>query len=214
MAELISILVFGFLCICVYALFPAVGFLFAVIVCDSISIKILYFVWIAAEVLILLKVQDKTAKYGMAIAAAVLYFFCFYPWMMRDAMLGDDKDNWVFIIYFSATILPLSKFANYIKQEMTRIGEEKSKQQYINNKNILSTLERDIFNQQDAILQRNRVTVVLNLLDQCGANIIEIQKHNDFRTIVEQEKQLEQLEEKRDKIKEQVRKYEEKHKAV
>ena len=75
MAELISILVFGFLCICVYALFPAVGFLFAVIICDSISIKILYFVWIAAEVLILLKVQDCKILYGDCGGSSVFLLF-------------------------------------------------------------------------------------------------------------------------------------------
>ena len=60
----------------------------------------------------------------------------------------------------------------------------------------------------------NRVTEVMNLLSQCGANIIELQNHRDYKRIVEQEKQLAQLEERQDVVKKQIQNYEEKHKAV
>lgn len=195
-------------CICIA---PILAFILSVIECQNWIIKILYFVWIAAEFGILAVIKDTKTKYASAITAAITYFIIIYSWGMNNGLFyGRENDAWGYIFFYCLTILPIKKLIDLIRAEKKKSKEQWVIREYNKNLEKIAQLDKDILAYQHMIDQQGRMVDVLSLLNGCGANVTKIEKNGNFRKVKDIQEKIEELENERKGVKVAIMEHEEK----
>lgn len=201
-----------FVCIfLLWILLPGVGMLYALYACDILYMKVLYIVWIAIELIMLIYIKDKTVKYSCALIAATCYIIPFYMWLSSDSYYSKSDSAWIFLLSFYATILPLKSIADSINKKRRERKEEAARHQYTQNKEKLKWIEEDIATQKNKLHDKERVPQVFTLLNSCGNKKVNLQKYSNYEELQNEISQMQNLEDEQSAIQNQLAEYEKAH---
>lgn len=210
MDYLIGMSLLGIVEIGAYLILPGTAFMVSVTICENWIIKILYFVWIMAEFLVMACIKDAKTKYAIAITAAITYFIIIYSWGVNNELLFKLEGSWIYVFFYCATILPIKKLVDLIQAEKKKSKEQWVIREYNKNLEKIAQLDKDILTYQHMIDQQGRMVDVLSLLNGCGANVAKIEKNRNFRRVKDIQEKIDELENERKDIKAAIMEHEEK----
>lgn len=211
MDYLIGIAFFAFVDMCIYILAPISTVILSVLECENWIIRILYFVWIIAEFIVLTEIKDTKKKYTIAVSSAIAYFVIIYSWGRYNRIFEWMMDNsWAGIFAYCLTILPIKKLVDLIQAEKKKSKEQWVIREYNKNLEKITQLDKDILAYQHMIDQQGGMVDVLSLLNGCGANVTKIEKNRNFRRAKDIQEKIDELENERKDIKTAIMEHEKK----
>lgn len=140
-----------------YVLFPVFGFIFTVAMNDNQTLIILYLIWLLLVLFIMVKIADKESKLLVSVVVTLVFSIVYGNISNSN---NYSKDNWVLIVCFFCTLLPLSKFGNMIAELLE------------NNQSQSNITEQD-----------NRVIALISLLEMCGENASMTRNYKNMKKV-------------------------------